>query len=62
LKSFKKFWTAGANRRLERKALFAPLDSNQIRPYRRELERAAVPPLVIAGAMKAVAILLRAGR
>jgi hypothetical protein len=38
------------------------LDSNQIRPYRRELERAAVPPLVIAGAMKAVAILLRAGR
>lgn len=62
LKSFKKFWTAGAKRRLERKALFPPLDSKQIRPYRRELDQRAVPPLVVAEAMKAIVILLGAER
>jgi hypothetical protein len=62
LKSLEKNWTAGANRRLERKALFPPLDSKQIWPYRRELEHAAVPPSVVAEAEKAIAILLRAGR
>jgi hypothetical protein len=58
LKSFKKFWTADANRRLERKALFPPLDSKQIRPYVRELERAAVPPSVIDQAATLMPILL----
>jgi hypothetical protein len=62
LKSFKKIWTAGAKRRVERKALFPPLDSKQIRPYVREPERAAVPPSVIAEAAGLIAILLGAER
>jgi hypothetical protein len=33
-----------------------------LKPYRRELERAAVPPSVVAEAMTAIAILLAAGR